>query len=230
MLAVGLAVLLLAGADYGYNVFRMQEARADPWRQQLEASYAQNPATAQPTASVIPTATVQPSASPTTTSQPVPAALTPAPTPAVTPNVYPEPEGIRIPAIGVESRVVAAGIKDGRYEVAPFYVSHYLGTANPGQPGNGVYSGHVESIQSGNVFARLPELTVGAEVTVYTRDRPWTYRVTATKVARNDDLSVMDQTSDRRLTLITCVGEWIVASHDYSHRFIAIAQLVDQRY
>ena len=110
------------------------------------------------------------------------------------------------------------------FEVPKFYVGHYAATARPGASGNGVYSGHVESLSSGNVFANLPAIKVGAEVLLYTEEGLWRYRVTETLKVRYDDLSVMEPTFDPRITLITCIGTWDPGMRQYTHRFIAIAE------
>ncbi len=227
LLGVGVLLLLLVGGLYAYNYYEEQRARTDPWLQQLQAVWQQQtPPAAAPalaTATATEVAPVEPTAaggaSPSPSSNP--AAATP------TPRVYPQAVGIRIPSIGVDSRVVEVGIKNGEYEVPKFYVGHYQDTARPGERGNGVYSGHVESAQSGNVFANLARLEVGQDIFLYTEEGIWQYRVSETKTVRNDDLSVMAPTADYRITLITCAGTFNVIERQYSHRLIIVAQLVN---
>ncbi|MCL4466681.1 MAG: class F sortase [Chloroflexi bacterium] len=225
LIGLGVAIVLLATAGYGYNYWQEQQARADPWLARLEAAYARAAGSGNGT----PT--------PSATAQPAPAAAgntaTPAPTGSPTPGAtntatpvpsYPEPVGMSIPSVGIESRVVSAGIKDGEYQVPKFYVGHYTSTANPGQNGNGVYVGHIESLSSGNVFANLPKVKVGAQIRVYTDQRMWTYLVTQVLVVPYNDLSVMNQTTSQHITLITCTGDWDVLSHQYTDRLVVIAE------
>ncbi len=228
LIASGVLLILVVGGLYAYDYYEEQRARADPWLQQVQAAWLrQTPqltATAAPTAATEATSIVaQPTtagASPTTAPSPTPAA-----TPA--PPVHPPAVGIRIPSIGVDSRVVAVGVKNGEYEVPKFYVGHYQGTAQPGERGNGVYSGHVESAQSGNVFANLGQLKLGQDILLYTEEGIWQYRVSETKTVRNNDLSVMAATPDYRITLVTCAGTFNLIERQYSHRFIVVAELVN---
>jgi sortase A len=97
------------------------------------------------------------------------------------------------------------------------------GTALPGAPGNAVMAGHISSPVSrkGEVFRRLPEVRVGDRVEVYSGERLATYEVVAVRLVAPTAVEVMEQTSDARLTLITCYPD-----HDYSQRLIVIARLV----
>jgi LPXTG-site transpeptidase (sortase) family protein len=224
LLALG-AILLLGGAgSYGYSYYLEQQARSDPWLQQLEEKWqATSPASAAApddatTASSLalePTVPAEAAASP-------PVQVTP------TPRVYPEAVGMRIPSIGVDSRVISVGVVDGEYEVPRFAVGHYSDTARPGLVGNGVYSGHLESIASGNVFARLPEIELGAEVQVFTEEGIWRYEVKGIKTVKNDDLSVMAPADNEVITLITCTGRFDPAARQYTHRLIVTAEPVGE--
>jgi sortase A len=69
-----------------------------------------------------------------------------------------------IPKIGLYAPVVESAIKDGEWQVPKFAAGHLQGTANPGDGGNVALSGHVQSISSGNVFARIDELKAGDHV------------------------------------------------------------------
>jgi len=135
-----------------------------------------------------------------------------------------------IPAIGVNSEVVESQVKNGEWLVPKFVVGHLQGTANPGQSGNAVFSGHIQSISSGNVFARLSEMKVGQLVTLYTtRQDKTVYKVAEVKMVRNTDVTVIQPTTKPRLTLITCAGDWVQYSPnygdgDYSHRVIVVAE------
>ena len=64
-------------------------------------------------------------------------------------------EWMRIPHIGVNSPVMEMGLQGGEYQVPSFDVGHHVDSANPGQPGNSVYNGHLETINAGHIFARL---------------------------------------------------------------------------
>jgi LPXTG-site transpeptidase (sortase) family protein len=131
-----------------------------------------------------------------------------------------------IPTIGVDSKVIQLGTKLDRkgqiaWETAPFAVGQHKGMAGPGQNGNMVLSGHISSPAEGGVFHLLPELKVGEGVIVGTEERQYLYRVTEVNVVTPDQVSVLDQTPDPTVTLITCVPDGI-----YSHRLVVSARLV----
>ena len=228
---IGLGALAVLGtaALYAYSLYRERQARADPWLAEVQAAWYERA----PGAGVVPEASpavadgeaAAPAPEPTGAAAPTATATANA---TATPRVYPLAVGIRIPAIDVDSRVVEVGVRNGEYEVPKFYVGHYLDTAKPGERGNGVYTGHVESLESGNVFAGLGRIERGDEVFLYTSEGVWLYRVAETKVVRNDDLSVMAPSSDHRITLITCTGTFDVRTRQYTHRFVAIGELVNE--
>jgi LPXTG-site transpeptidase (sortase) family protein len=131
-----------------------------------------------------------------------------------------------IPTIGVDSKVIQLGTKIDRrgqiaWETAPFAVGQHKGLAGPGQNGNMVLSGHISSPGEGAIFHHLPEVKPGEGVIVSTDERQYLYRVLDVKTVTPDQVSVMDQTPDATLTLITCVPDGI-----YSHRLVVTARLV----
>ena len=94
---------------------------------------------------------------------------------ATTRRISAPPVSIRIPAIDVDSRVVELGTTVDEHgelvwETPKHAVGHHLGTANPGETGNVVLSGHINSPirQEGNVFSKLPRVKLGDEVIVET--------------------------------------------------------------
>jgi sortase A len=107
------------------------------------------------------------------------------------------------------------------WETAPFAVGQHTGLAGPGQNGNMVLSGHISSPSEGAVFHRLPDLKVSEGVIVATEERQYLYRVVDVKTVKPDEVSVLDQTPDPTVTLITCVPDGI-----YSHRLVVTARLV----
>ncbi len=131
-----------------------------------------------------------------------------------------------IPTLGLDSKVIQRGTKLDRHgqlawETAPFAVGQHKGLAGPGQNGNMVLSGHISSPNEGAVFHHLPDLNVGEGVIVGTEERQYLYRVVDVKTVTPDEVSVLDQTPDPTVTLITCVPDGI-----YSHRLVVTARLV----
>lgn len=227
LMLAGTLLMVGVGIAYGYSFLMEQQARSDPWMAQVQAGWQQGSGTPEVPADPTPdpagpavaasgTAAAAAGAQPTVSGKPV-----------GTPPAVPPPVGMRIPAAGVDSRIVEVGIVEGEYEVPRFYVGWYRHTARPGQRGNGVYTGHVESLDKGQVFARLPSVKTGQDIFLYTAEGFWRYRISEIKTVRNDDITVMQPTTDYRITLITCTGTFDWASRQYSHRFVVVAKLVN---
>jgi LPXTG-site transpeptidase (sortase) family protein len=88
-------------------------------------------------------------------------------------------------------------------------VVHYAHTAVPGEIGNSVIFGHSSNDwwEPGDykfVFVLLDKLAVGDTFTVTYNSQQYVYKVTETKVVEPTDLSVLNDTPDPELTLITC--------------------------
>lgn len=88
-------------------------------------------------------------------------------------------------------------------------VVHYPGTAEPGQHGNVVITGHSSYFiwDPGNfkdVFALLHEVAIGDDVVVYHNQVKYVYRVYETQVVMPDKVDILTQQGGDILTLITC--------------------------
>jgi sortase A len=121
---------------------------------------------------------------------------------------------IVIPAIDVDVPVV----EGDDWEQLKKGVGHHINSANPGERGNCVLSGHNDVF--GEVFRRLEDLELEDEVTVYTGVQPYRYVVKAKRIVEPTDVSVMYPTTKPALTLITC--------HPYlvdTHRLVVVAEL-----
>ncbi len=145
----------------------------------------------------------------------------------------PRPAHIRIPAIELESNVVDLNIVwDGEttaWETADRAVGFHVGSATPGEIGNSVMSGHVNSpfAGEGSIFARLDEIAPllrrGEIVDIYVTagGDVFLYRATDTTVVLPEDVDVFDYSDKPTLSLVTCAP-----ATTYSHRFIVNATLV----
>ena len=168
-----------------------------------------------------PAVTVVPLPSPTVASQTT-VGLTPSPTATPAPATR-----IIIPSIELDSKVMEIGTKYNDkgelvWETAPYAVGHHIGTANPGEAGKIVMSGHISSpiSREGDVFRKLPDIKLGDEIVLYnTSEREFRYRVTDFGVVPPDDVSVMAPSSEPSLVLITCYPDLV-----YSDRLIVIAK------
>lgn len=106
--------------------------------------------------------------------------------------------GIKIAAIGVNAPVVQG---DG-WEALKRGVGQHIGSANPGENGNLVLSGHDDIY--GEVFRHLDQLQPGDEITVFTADNSYVYTVTETMIVAPTFVQVMNPTSNATITLISC--------------------------
>jgi sortase A len=117
----------------------------------------------------------------------------PIPTPGVEQAIR-----IQIPAINVDAPVVQG---DG-WEQLKKGVAQHIGTADPGQSGNMVLSGHDDIY--GEIFRYLDKLKPGDEVIVFTNQRQYTYVVDGTQIVAPTSVEVMAPTGSPVVTLISC--------------------------
>jgi hypothetical protein len=143
------------------------------------------------------------------------------------------PVSLRIPAIGVNARVIPLGL-DASGGVAvpplstPFLTSWYDRGSAPGQDGPAVLLGHVDAAGVGPaVFYKLGDLVPGDLVYVTRRDRQTAvFRVTAVAMYPEQDFptkQVYSFTPGPTLRLITCGGDFDAQTHHYLGRTIAFA-------
>ena len=102
---------------------------------------------------------------------------------------------VSIPKINLDLIV----IEGTNYKALRLGPGHIRNTPAPGEPGNSVISAHRDTF-----FRHIYELTAGDEIQVRRQGHTFTFQVIGKKVVSPDDLSVMRNTSDSRLTLITC--------------------------
>lgn len=135
------------------------------------------------------------------------------------------PTRIVIESVGIDALVSTVGyvFRDGalEYDVPRREAGHYVDTALPGDRGNVVIGGHVANRTGKAVFAPLPDVKAGDLVQVYRGDQVFRYSITEIKVVAVEATSVMSQTQDARLTLITCFPE-----RNYPHRLVVVGKLV----
>lgn len=123
---------------------------------------------------------------------------------------------ITISAIHVDAPVVQG---DG-WEQLKKGVGQHIGSADPGQVGNVVFSAHNDIY--GEIFRHLDRLEAGDEVTVQTPRQSFTYRVEGWQIVEPTEVGVMDPTSEPTLTLISCYPYLV-----NSERIVVTATLVE---
>ena len=105
---------------------------------------------------------------------------------------------IRIPAIGVD-KIVVHGVGVSDLKRGP---GHYPDSPLPGQPGNAAIAGHRTTY--GAPFNRLDELEPGDEILITTVQGSFTYEVREQLIVSPDQVEVLDDFGDDRLTLTAC--------------------------
>jgi len=135
----------------------------------------------------------------------------PAAAPAETAQL-PGTDGIAIPRIGVDARVVDVGLlASGEMETTANGAGRLAFSAQAGEAGNAVIAGHNDI--DGEVFRRLPELRQGDEIFLRRGDSTYRYVVVvrtivreqgATAQQRYENARWMDPTDGPTATLISC--------------------------
>lgn len=125
------------------------------------------------------------------------------------------PTRIVIPAIKVDWPIV----QGDSWEDLKAGVGHHIGSANPGERGNVVLTGHDDVY--GEVFRDLETLSIGETVWIYAGGHAFKYVVRAKRVVAPSDLTVLKPTREATATLITCTPYMVDTM-----RLIVIAELV----
>lgn len=142
------------------------------------------------------------------------------------------PIRIRLPAIGVDSRVTQLGILDlgdsRVYATPDKTVGHIPESANLGEAASSWFFGHLDSpiMREGAVFRDLPKipglLRSGQEIYIIADNgaNQYLYKVTSTQVVHQNNMRLYD-TGQATIHLVTCVPTLV-----YDHRLIVTGQLV----
>ena len=184
-------------------------------------------------------ATQSTTTAPTTTLSTTTAPTTVVETTAPTTTVAPQPEEvlaafrsgsavarIRAPKIGLD-KIVVEGVEVDDLRKGP---GHYRSTPMPGQRGNAAIAGHRTTY--GAPFNRIDELVPGDDIVVATPQGEFTYKVaphtnddgsvTGHLIVRPNDVWVLDDAGDNRLTLTACHPKYSA-----SQRIVVQAVLVE---
>jgi len=121
-----------------------------------------------------------------------------------------------IPKIGLDAIVVEGASRKDLSE-GP---GHMRETAMPGETGNAVITAHRDTF-----FRHIYELVKGDHVQVRRGGRAFTYEVTGKKIVMPDDVSVIRQTPDPQLTLITCYPVYYIGPAP--KRLVVFSRLID---
>lgn len=144
-------------------------------------------------------------------------------------DIIKEPLMLEIPKIGVESQIEYVGmLANGQMDVPKVYanVAWYQDGYYPGERGNAVVSGHVDTPGGARaVFADLDKLEIGDLITIRGKDKHTVFQVYDKKVyavATFPIEEVFGKTQERNLNLITCEGERV--NGRYNDRLVVFAR------
>ncbi|MEO5953242.1 MAG: sortase [Chloroflexia bacterium] len=230
----GLALLLGIGGWQGYNWWNnqqfLQNAKSSGVLVEPTLSVAQQ------SDAPVPTATAVSQPPPPDLHNPAGIGIVPWLSVLDRPTYDSPPVRLIIPSVKIDTKIVPitwamlpgknGAAAQSEWQVADNAVGHHQGTANPGQTGNVVLSGHVD--YRGEVFRDLKDVKKGDTVTVDTADGQYVYIVTDLVLVKEEGVSdaqkranaaYMNRTPDQTLTMITC---WPYGIDD--HRLIVIAK------
>lgn len=132
---------------------------------------------------------------------------------------------VRVSAVGIDTEVRSVGyvFREGRlqYDTPAVGAGHYVGTGDPGRPGNVVIGGHVSLRGGVGAFRSLPGVAVGTTIEVFSGGQAYRYEITEVRLVAPDATEVMEPTQDATLTLITCSND-----DARSKRIVVVGKLV----
>ncbi len=169
------------------------------------------------------------SASPSASMLPISPTPSPTPSPADAELAESAPTKVRIPSLGVDAATVTLGLDGNEMETPadPDLVGWFTGAHTPGAPGRAVLAGHLTWNGRNTVFARLPDVAVGAVVEVDREDGTTAkFEITEVSTFEKDQFPTADvyaSTEEPSLVLITCGGEYSSSEHYYDSNVIAFA-------
>ncbi len=144
------------------------------------------------------------------------------------------PVTLFIPRIGVEASILSLGKKaSGDMDVPkkPSDVSWYKFGSRPGDIGNAVIAGHLDTAQGKPaIFWRLNELKIGDIVVVQDeKQQSHLFRVREKKVYPYDQAplqQIFGKSEGAHLNLITCDGTWNVHAGTYTERVVIYTERI----
>jgi len=125
---------------------------------------------------------------------------------------------VSIPRIKIDA-IVVEGASRKQLSIGP---GHMVQTAMPGDPGNAVITGHRDTF-----FRHIYELQKGDEIVVRRNGQTFKYQVTGKRIVKPEDVSVLKQTKDAQLTLITCYPTYYIGPAP--ERLVVFSKLVESK-
>ncbi|MCI8547745.1 MAG: class D sortase [Bacilli bacterium] len=128
---------------------------------------------------------------------------------------------LKIKDLGLELPVYHGDTLD----IIKYGVGHYSGSYFPGEGGSIVLAAH----NSKEHFMRLPELKIGANISIETSYGTFNYQVTGTKIISDkDEASLPIQNNEEILMMYTC---YPMTSYGYkTERYVVYSKLVGDKF
>ena len=123
---------------------------------------------------------------------------------------------VSIPKINLDL-IVVEGTNHKALRLGP---GHLQNTPLPGDAGNSVISAHRDTF-----FRHIYELAKGDQIQIRRSGRTYTFQVMGKKIVEPNDMSVVRNSTDTRLTLITCYPTYYIGPAP--QRLIVVAKLMD---
>lgn len=113
------------------------------------------------------------------------------------------PSRLVIPSVGIDLPVIPSEIKEGQWETTDKGVSFLKSGIIPGERGNSIMYGHNWE----SLLGPLIGIKAGDTMTVvFTSGEKKTFVVAGIMTVTPDQTHILNETSDRRITLYTCTG------------------------
>ncbi|MFD1020619.1 class F sortase [Thalassobacillus hwangdonensis] len=159
-------------------------------------------------------------------------------TPAVTASSSSQasiiPTRVVIPSIGVDAPITANGFTpDGGMEVPDndTDVGWFEPGTKPGNSGNAILAGHVDSYKGPAVFFDLKELEAGAEIHLYGDDEEKltfvVQRIVSYPTEEAPLREIFGPSNEVGLNLLTCTGLYDQESEDHLERLVVYTKLAE---
>lgn len=127
------------------------------------------------------------------------------------------PQRIVIDSLEVDLPVISANIENNKFETTKDGVSYLASSGVPGKSGNVILYGH----NWANILGNLPKIKVGDTVKIYASSGEFhEYKIDYTAKVTPDEVHILNQTEDARVTIYTCTGLFD------TKRFVAVGTLV----
>jgi LPXTG-site transpeptidase (sortase) family protein len=137
---------------------------------------------------------------------------------------------IVIPSLKLDTAIRRVPFQDNTWDISNlgFGVGWLANSSWPSLGGNTVMVGHLNMRGDTGPFEKLGKLKPGSRIIIYTKNTVFYYSVREFIKVASDDLSVLDESIQPQLTLITCYPpSWDSGNQTYRERQAVVADLYD---